>query len=272
LWDQLIEIAAQAGEARKALEFLRKTEGRKDLTESARRLVSGQLCSALLAADEIEEGVKMLREQVNGTSKLDAGYAGLHLTQIGQLMEKPEWIETGVTALQASVAQLGANPNENYWFTRLSEELAKLLEAQGRLDAAEEIRVQKLLVASRPPPPNGYTDERGLRSALAELASFYRRNERPLDVLELISSADGWGVEDIATLLANNESGNESIAFDAAESLHALGRSDEAKRIIEAYLQAESGKDQALHSEPPRLALRGERHDGTCRAALPARL
>jgi tetratricopeptide (TPR) repeat protein len=72
-WEDFIELSARLGESDKALAFLRAVAARPNLSPDARRATSRHYAAALLAADEVEEGLKVLREIIQAGPRSGAG-------------------------------------------------------------------------------------------------------------------------------------------------------------------------------------------------------
>ena len=75
LWSSFIELSASEGSASEALAFLRSTIAKPGLDENSRAVVQGFLATALLAADEVDEGISVLRALVAMGPKQGAGAA-----------------------------------------------------------------------------------------------------------------------------------------------------------------------------------------------------
>jgi len=74
-WDDFIALSAQESHAETALVFLRETLSKPALSAPARREVQAHLYAALLGANEIDEGVRVIRELIEAgplAGKLDA--------------------------------------------------------------------------------------------------------------------------------------------------------------------------------------------------------
>lgn len=74
-----------------------------------------------------------------------------------------------------------------------------------------------------------------INQTLAELVGLYAKNEQYKDVVHLLDHAIGWGAKDIKD--ASFYSSNRIFEVDAAVSLHAVGRSQQAKSILRDYLR-----------------------------------
>ena len=249
LWSSFIDLAPQVGEADKMLATLRAALSRENLPGHVRLKLRQWLVPALLAADQIDDGVKELRAVIE-TPRQNQPQAevsaedqpsderkefAFRLALIGKLMNRPEWIDAGLAAARKFAGEERAR-------SRSSSDFVTLLVKLGRGSEAEQWLVGEIVAASRPRPGDEDSQSQNLANALAELLLLYDSADRADDVLALLSDAAGWGVADIAGIERRYP---KSIAFAAATALAAKGRNDEARRLINAELDTNGGYDPA---------------------------
>src|SRR5262249_17774788 len=104
-WDQYVAVAADAGQTERMLALVRSTSAKDDLSDSKKAALRQILVKALLAADNVDEGVAEIRALLaqetppsESHDEFSAGQLGAVLARIGTLMEKPEWTDEGVAA------------------------------------------------------------------------------------------------------------------------------------------------------------------------------
>ncbi len=112
LWRDFIELAPQVGESEKMLATLRSTLASENLPEHIRPNIRQFLGPALLAADQIEDGVKELlvvinaqpqRQPLGGASRDNSPgnqreVFAFQVARIGKLMQRQDWIDAGLAA------------------------------------------------------------------------------------------------------------------------------------------------------------------------------
>jgi tetratricopeptide (TPR) repeat protein len=277
LWSDYIELSAQMSVAPEALEFLEKTLVKAELGERARSIAEPFYYRALLAADQIEEGVKILQKLVAaGPQKLDKAMAeernkkfetlGLsadevmkiertgqqnafrkyqeecgQLVTIGRLMKRPEWVAEG---LQQAVKQLnGLSAAELIEMSEPSQLIVLLVEAD-RGHEAEALVVKRLAakVESQKGQRNGYSHHSGGADDLTSLAWIYSKAGRHADVLELLDKSPMWGAPDLLHLSSGNIGGTR-LGKMAAEALLQAGRKQEAEVIVSSMVENSPGAD-----------------------------
>ena len=263
-WPDFISLSAKTSESADALAFLRETAARESLPADARERIRQHLWSALLAADEVDEGVKLLRETLDaklakieanpaaakkeinrrrygGSNSDDPGELALRLGRIGHLLEKPELVEAGIKAARALIA---VNTPGNGGYSSLPSQLAMLLSDLGRGADAEAVMVSELISSARKRAlePNPYDNDSTL---LDTLAGVYHRAGRHDDVLALLENAQGWGAGDLASLADHSFAQRAPLSHVAASALVAAGRKDDARKLILDLLVDRPGFDPA---------------------------
>lgn len=270
-WDEYVSIAAKAGETDRMLALVRTTSQRTNLTKTQKANVQQWLPRALLAADQVDEGVKELRALIElksqqvarsgrgGIGESDAALS-LQLARIGQQLARPEWIEEGIKATRLALKQ---STNSEMTFQIESHEaipLAHLLMELNRPGEAESVLVDALIQTGKVMPGvrRNYMGPGAGQSGLpllSALAALYQAAGRPQDVLILLDQNPGWGIKDIAKSRDSRFSysnhghidGSETppILLTAASALSATGREAEARKLINALLDQNPGLDSA---------------------------
>ena len=247
LWFAFIELGPQTGGTDKMLAALRAALARENLPARTHINLRQQLATALLAADQIEDGVKETlaviamplppRDDSEDFTPRDlrSGFAA-RLARIGKLMKRQEWIDAGL----ATARKLG---EENRARGEFSPDVAALFVEMGRGPEAEQWLIEDVLAASRPGRGRDYGQSRSLANPLAELLQLYHTAGRADDVLALLDGAPGWGVADITGIKVGYT--DTSLLLPAATALAAKGRTDEARRLVNAELDAKGGLDPA---------------------------
>ena len=249
LWNDFISLAPQVGEADKMLATLRAALSRENLPAHVRLNLRQHLAPALLAADQIDDGVKELRavietppqKQPQAEVSAEDQPSGrrsefaFKLMHIGKLMNRPEWIEAGLAAARKLAEEERARG-------RSSSDPASLLLELGRGPEAEQWLIGEVVAASRPRQGDDDSRSQNLANALADLLLLYDSAGRADDVLGLLSDAVGWGVADLAGIERRYP---KSIVLAAAAALAAKGRNDEARRLVNAELDVNGGYDPA---------------------------
>ena len=276
LWESYFEIAAKTGNTGRMLALSRKTAEVPGLTGSKRNVIRLILYRALLAADEIEEGVKELRSLLVATRKAEAtgnrvrGIAHQYdlqqdaftLARLGKLLGKPEWVEEAIAAAmpKQDAPENEGDSDDSYQMTNLAEILVQV----GRLEDAEKVMARQLAkdikVQDDRPFFGGYGGDAGPAwRDLNLLVQLYHHAGRHADVLLLLEKSPDWGAKDLAQLVTNNNGG---LDFDfgpgglhhpsngnpmgeaAAAALVNAGRKDEARVIVGAMLNERGGDDR----------------------------
>lgn len=241
LWSAYARLAGLLGRAAELRAMVRD--------HGAAAAAQGQLVDLLLAADEIEPAVIALRaglaaappaakpgddEDGAGPSRDRRPESAERLIRLGLVLERPELVEEGCTAL----AGLPAKPAS--WGDASVERTALLLRA-GRPVLAERLLEGELRAAPR---QRWGVEPRA--EQLAALVRLYAASGRPADALLVVDRATGWGAADLAQVNpgADAHEGRPPLAEVVAEALLAGGRREEALRCTLLAL------DQCLASDP----------------------
>jgi len=274
-WRQYIELSARQNASAEALKLLGESLVKKDLPADAKAEIQSHRYLALLAADQREEGVSVLRELVKAGPK---GRGGDHSAKVQEM--KKRWEQVGVNVspemleqFEQQAGRFGGASNDN--FARDCAKLAmlgRLLEkpelAQEALDAvlaplkdgeldpnrASDVHgaVEMLLKLDRGPEAEALvvrllgqmaspdSQKRGWSSnaneTLAYLARVYDQAGRHEDVLAVLEQSPSWMAPDLAGLEGMN-AGATPLLLIAARALDAAGRKPEARRIIRRAVQ-----------------------------------
>ncbi len=282
-WDTYISVAAQTGNTERMLDLARSVAAKPDLGRQKSSGIRENLYRALLAADQVEEGVKELRSllaaapnaggrnvrrfRAGAMRSIDWGDHALTLARLGYLLEKPEWIDEGVAAATPK-PDASATPGNDYTEADQTRNLVQVLIEVGRLADAEKLLTDQLAKAIKQT-----SGQRGLRDMamimgrsaatepLKSLVALYHRAGRPEDVLVLLEQSAHWGAKDIAQLLSQGVGGidfesftgvhdlkgprGNRLAAAAASALIHAGRKTEARAIVDSMLDQAGGDDRA---------------------------
>lgn len=280
-WSDYFQVAAKTGNTERMLKLAREAAARTDFAGAKGIALREQLHKALLAADEVEEGVKELRAllaaQQSGTKQpnrrmnfsmraSNPGEQGLMLARLGRLLDQPEWIEEGLAAARASLSKAGSE--EGMFGPSVLGELAEFLQSSGRAAEAEQLLLAELVrttqsaqnASSRRMQMRGFggEDSGSASPVLTLLVRLYHQADRPGDVLTLLEQAPHWGFKDLGETLGEDSSdfdfgrlggtpssSKEPLAYYAASALAETDRKAEALAIVNALLEKQNGYDPA---------------------------
>jgi tetratricopeptide (TPR) repeat protein len=267
-WPHYVQIAAKAGRTDRMLTLARSTASSDRVSRNKRATIHQHLFRALLAADQIEDGVKeiqrliTLRREAGESGNFESDSAadlGLTLARLGVLLEKPAWIEEGIAAVRESVGGTKAARRygaEHYTLTAA----ANLLSDLKRGAEAEAILKEGLAHAVRPMPEMGNSDPSEAQNYLIALAGMYLKAGRHADVILLLDRAPYWGAKDLSELADHGfdmrigglrfehtslkmPEHQWPLPYIAAEALAAAGRKSDALKIINSLLDQSPGHD-----------------------------
>lgn len=247
LWTIYAQLAGQLGRADELQQMLH------DHRASAAR--QHQLVDLLLAADEIDGAVDSLRATLADVlhppavapvaakpvvpgadvtddesddddgaseSKPDGDELALRLLTLGSVLKRPELVSEAVVALAALPAVAASSWDQSVTRRTL------LLVANGQAALAERLLAAELTVK----PKNKWDHSAGA-SALAGLVRLYGAVGRPADAVAIITTADRWGVADLADVAdgADAHEGRVPLAVIAGTAFADVGKLDEAWRL-----------------------------------------
>lgn len=257
-WEQLVTLAglAQRGEALADMAKKRAADAPKD-SEMAKVWTARQAW-ALIGADQVDTGLALLVPVLDSRPAAD------------DARWTTEWREGSARLLRLAKA-LGRSDLVRVQSERLTPDFQRptglvwrdgtLFEAfaahqlkAGNFALLDEILRGRLAVKPKAPSSGGRMVQGGevegegrmdRRQVTWQLADVLGRQGRHAEVVALMADSPDWGQADLAQALGQSGGGREwrSLALIAAESLHAVGRSDDATRILEAALIKNSGSD-----------------------------
>lgn len=280
LWQPFIQLSAQQGESDKALEMLQTSVAQPTLDTASRSQIEKHLISALLAADQVDEGLKLLQEIVRkgaepAPEKAAAGAGddplaklGMKLTpeqmsrinamsggrefeaerthieqatQLAKLGRLLEKPEVAEEAVSAVLATYQSMPSQDFARRSQLSDIIELLVTFDKGSLAEELLVTELAAASKPDPQSRFNGSSDTSDLIAGLMWVYHKAGRSADVVHLLDHAPYWNVNDLAYLA--DISFVEPVFFMAAHALAETGKKDEARRIIQRAVQNQPGDD-----------------------------
>ena len=279
-WESYFAAAAQTGTTARMLTLARAAAAKPELTGLKRGNIRENLYRALLAADQVEEGVKELRALLATAPKSPAGVAGfrgrstvrriewsqhaLALARLGQLLEQPDLITEGLAAAMPKADD--ANAGDEFSATYQTRAVVETLVQAGRLGEAEKLLADQLAKSLKlSAAQGGYagTSRTPSLEPLKSLVGLYHRAGRHEDVLLLLEKSPHWGAKDFAQLLSPSQGGmdfdmeefgggrfgkvakSNPLAQAAAAALAQAGRKAEARAIVDALLDQTPNNDRA---------------------------
>jgi tetratricopeptide (TPR) repeat protein len=267
-WEEYVQVAAHAGQTAEMVKLVQIAISKPGLSKGQRLHLQQLLYQALLANDEVEAGVTELRrlmqtnEPVSASGRYEResrGDLALKLARIGHLLNRPEWLEEGITAAKAAVQK--PDEQDYYpWRNTTAPSLAMLLDDLNRGPEAETVLATVLSnVVSKKADPRMYGYEGRSTPAtqiLTALARLYHRAGRDADVLKLFDVAPYWGVKDLADLNSRFADLEEMVpnyshqpvivpvGFYAAAALAKTGRPAEARKLLNPLFDQSPGCDR----------------------------
>jgi tetratricopeptide (TPR) repeat protein len=244
------EIAVrEGGDGAGWIDLLKAIERNPNIDAAQKEEISSQLRSAFLAVGKVDEAAALLKKDLTPSPGNDAEAAldaAIQLAVLGRLLDKPEWIDTGVTAARDRIAEA----TDPYRISDGARLLARLQLDLGRGPEAERTLVSALrVVESSLTEQQPRIDPRSGRMLLAALAGVYLAADRGADVVTLAREASRWGATDAAQLidLECYIGGRRSISFPVclAKALAQTGDKATARRIVTEVLPFVSGEDAA---------------------------
>src|SRR5205823_5240530 len=101
LWELFNSAASRIGKRQEMMALARQAVSRPNLKPEQKAAIQQHLYKAMLAADEVDEGIAMLRELVNNTRHDRAQ----QLVTLGHLLQRPELIDEGIAAVKEALAK-----------------------------------------------------------------------------------------------------------------------------------------------------------------------
>lgn len=244
LWTAYIRIAAAAGATDEMRKLVDSTLARPDLPATVRRTLEEEHVAALLAADDAEAAVKVI------TAALAAGpnfELALRLARVGHVLDRPDWLQTGINAARSALATGGDMSVYN------AQNLAGLLLEAGRGAEAEGVWIDalaQLLAENARDPLRRYRLQSDGPRILAGLVGVYTAAGRSADVLALLAEATTWGAPDLAKILDTpcplGDRRKRPLAVCVAQALAQTGENARALAMLEGALPFVAGNDAAF--------------------------
>lgn len=267
-WNQHLYLAAQTGRTDAMLELARKSASRDGLSAQRRLEIRSHLAKALLAADQVDEGIKELRgllavkdQPVGGEEDLQSGMgftgavrvsrmdSALSLARLGRLLNRPELATEGLATAKEQLATSLSRRND-YSRRQALDEVVTLLVRMGRGPEAEGL-ILSALEAERnlKADPMTFAMQKA-NDTLVLLARVYHSAGRHQDVVTLLDLAPNWGIGDLAqhesqAFFGSNKSAPLPLRFIAAEALVRTGRVEAGKKVLRHLLLQSPGLDAA---------------------------
>lgn len=266
-WDQYVALAAKSGQTDRMLKLARTAAANEDLSSNKKTTIHQNLAKALLAADQLDEGVSELRALIGTNNPVsvraenDTGNLCVSFARVGMLVNRPEWTEEGIKAARDWLQSDNAQSQYAWESPNVAESLAAILLELKRGPEAEAVLTEALTRAVRAEHNQqgefGWNGDRSSAQLLTELALLYDKAGRSADVLALLEQAPYWGAKDLNELFSLKAGENRvtlawlhappatySLPCIAARALAAAGRRDEALKITGALLDREPGLDR----------------------------
>jgi tetratricopeptide (TPR) repeat protein len=258
-WDQYVEFAAKAGQTDRMVALVRGTLARPDLSDNRKASLRQILFTALLAADDVDEGVQEMRRLMTnnvppepGMESYNKGQLGAMLARIGVLMTNSEWTDEGIIAARQWLTNSSVTERSPWETEPVIASLTQTLLELNRGPEAESILADALANATRPGNSERDYDWEGPpgRQILTALAVLYYKAGRHDDVLLLLQNSPDWGARDLSDLFEAEPWADDQhsfmdlyvhssplpVPYMAAAALAARGRTEEAQRIDDALL------------------------------------
>ena len=255
-WSQYVDVSADAGQTERMVALVRATLARAELNQNRKSALRQILYTALLAADNVDEGVQEMHRLMatNAPDNLNKGELGANLAQIGVLMKNPEWTEEGISAAKQWLAS-GQTASDWWQAENVMSSLSQTLVELNRGPEAEVILADALARATGVGASRRYDGNNAAQQILTTLAVLYYKAGRYDDVLDLLQNSPNWGAKDLNDLsdsclwnkdLLSLHPGPASLPIDyvAAGALKAKGRTEEAERITDALLERQPASDR----------------------------
>jgi tetratricopeptide (TPR) repeat protein len=268
-WDQYVELAAGAGQTERMLALVRTSADHEDLSDGKKSELRQILLKALLAADNVDEGVHEIRQLIvlntNAASSFreeyNPGQLGVMLARIGVLSQKPQWTEEGIGVAKKWLATPAGQKISDENVVNVLDSLAQTLFELKHGPEAESILADALANATRAGNPKSEYDWNNsggpARQILAELATVYHKAGRYDDVLNLLGQSPDWGAKDLSELFESSPWDNQvsimwlhtgssplPVPYLAANALLATGQKEQAAKITEELLRRYPGLDR----------------------------
>ncbi len=282
-WEAYIELSAQQSASAQALKLLQAGLAKEGLTPKARSSMQEHLYLALLAADQRDAGIAVLRELVKkgpqGQSSDGEASAqetrkrweqvGVHVTSAmlkGFQMEagrRPDGGEQDHIRLCAKQASLGRLLERVDLIEEAISAALQVVEKMPATDSGRErcvhalvnllldhqrgVKAEEVLTAQLALLVTPSDNRRGgqrLDESLSLLMLIYDRAGRHADALAVLEQCPYWGAPDLSAFETSSADGTPLLLL-AARALAETDRKEDARRIIRRAVQDYPGKDPA---------------------------
>ncbi len=252
LWVRCGVLAARTGAAIDMQGMVNHAATRQDLPPDVRLKVREQQADVLLAQDNVDGAIAILREMGTGSgpkpdAALDAAAAGTRakvaarLCRLGRLLERPALVKEAIAMARGasgSTWRIAPYPGEA---GSKDTDLVKTLVEAGEFGAAEEMILLSVRDTIRSSIAGELTAIPVLSQHLRRLAEVYDAAGRHADVVTLLEKAPWWGAGDLAVLMNMDEKAGQL----AARALHGTGRDPEALAVAKFHLLLHPEDDRA---------------------------
>jgi tetratricopeptide (TPR) repeat protein len=238
LWSDLITVAAQQGKSADALALMRGTLAQPNLSRDIAKAINPELFKALLAADEVDAGIAMLREVIAQPQGAKSTLELLsQLAALGKVLARPELVDAAIAqALKLPwEAADGADVRHEH-FVPITD---LMIDAERWEQVSDRLSTE---IARLGGPRS--TDGHHVSHLLPMLVHVDHQLGRHDAVIALLDGNAHWGHPDLGDFMRGKEASR--ILVESATAFAAKGRIDEARRIIRRAVQADSGSDAAM--------------------------
>lgn len=264
LWKTFAAVAARKGKIDQMLEIVESQLESEGLTSSARQRMQKIRGDTLLAADRPEDAVEQYRSLFDPQSSGETTAAAsadlrfeiaVRIAEVGRLLERPEWIQTGVKTAKQLLSDDAKAELEASELVTVLVRLHRFAEAERLLASRISLQLARDAVSQQNDSfytYQGFGGSNTVPGMLASLARVYHAADRHADVLSLLGDAPWWNNKDLSDLVSNaslysafsvRTDQSVPIGYIAAKALSEVGRVSEARAICESILSRQSGHD-----------------------------
>ena len=271
-WDTYFYAAMQAGQAERALQFVRALTRRADYDgRPARQRAGLQRVGAklALAQGQVQSGGDELARAIEAAMDArpaEVGAYGWEMEQsarvtalllLTRVAPNVGWLRVARAGAQ-QVFALPIERGDSESQSRARTDIALLLDAQKQRVFAGHLLSSALLRGAAPPEKQDrWAGTPSVKAYLYGLATIYFRADRPDDVLTLLRGARGWQSGQLTPLLDyhgqsswDNDSDPDlkarpKLGFIAAWALAQTGQREQAATVLRALLERSGGDDGA---------------------------
>jgi tetratricopeptide (TPR) repeat protein len=261
-WEYYRSAAVQSGGTEQMVMLAETAANRKNLSTPQRMQIQTSLRSAYLAADKLDEGLRILRREIKDNAS-EPGTAPselydrrafsqedpeLAMMRLGVVLHRDDLIAEGERAIREALAR-NVDPKNSEQRVSMMNRLADFLMELQRGPEAEAVLADALAVgkARRAGPNSSGSFPSMEQETLMKLALVYHRARRSQDVLALLQTAGQWGAKDLAEIFTAtvSERNEEYLGLIAARALAHAGQKSEAEKTLSALLDQIDGYDPA---------------------------